>query len=374
MAVRVPHAMSSGLSASMAKVAAMSESTLLEDSDEDDDEEDEEIKKSLDFDSVSEDTENEGLTAKDEDPAAGDEGLAAGVEGPGMDEESYGMDDEIHGLGDEGHSVESDGLGLEEEEEAVLGVQQHAALVVGTAVSAPLGLGYVALRLEDSLEEDSITVRLRFGTGVLICTRVERPERVSHLYSPHSTWTDRRRQGLGRLTDAQRATLCFAISDMQGENQDLRLQLTEERFFERFWNGLPRMGRAEMVDQARFAWGFLSVFGNANSDRVAITSRTGSYPDTRLRQYELTVRKYRTGLWKDLVFRGIVYAFGISLSCGYTSNARDEMLLEDADLEHGLEHAISANPEESSILILLLFLNFHFLNCTIGTLYKPSGG
>ncbi|GJU63334.1 hypothetical protein Tco_1245169 [Tanacetum coccineum] len=54
--------------------------------------------------------------------------------------------------------------------------------------------------------------------------------------------------------------------------------------FERFWNGLPRMGRAEMVDQARFAWGFLSVFGNANSDRVAITSRTGSYPDTRLRQ------------------------------------------------------------------------------------------
>ncbi|GJU69685.1 hypothetical protein Tco_1255944 [Tanacetum coccineum] len=52
----------------------------------------------------------------------------------------------------------------------------------------------------------------------------------------------------------------------------------------RFWNGLPRMGRAEMVDQARFAWGFLSVFGNANSDRFVITSRTGSYPDTRLRQ------------------------------------------------------------------------------------------
>ncbi|GKE07705.1 hypothetical protein Tco_1411256 [Tanacetum coccineum] len=51
-----------------------------------------------------------------------------------------------------------------------------------------------------------------------------------------------------------------------------------------FWNGLPRMGRAEMVDQARFAWGFLSVFGNANFDRVAITSRTGSYPDNRLRQ------------------------------------------------------------------------------------------
>ncbi|GKF14246.1 hypothetical protein Tco_0055708, partial [Tanacetum coccineum] len=30
-------------------------------------------------------------------------------------------------------------------------------------------------------------------------------------------------------TDAQRAALWHAISDMQGENQDLRLQLAEER-------------------------------------------------------------------------------------------------------------------------------------------------
>ncbi|GJZ70419.1 hypothetical protein Tco_0633969 [Tanacetum coccineum] len=56
-------------------------------------------------------------------------------------------------------------------------------------------------------------------------------------------------------------------------------------------------------------------------------------------------------------------------------NAHGGMLLEEADLEHGLEHAVSsyyrANPGESS-LILLLFLNFHFLNCTIGALYKPS--
>ncbi|GKD47485.1 hypothetical protein Tco_1272130 [Tanacetum coccineum] len=108
-------------------------------------------------------------------------------------------------------------------------------------------------------------------------------------------------------TDAQRAALWHAISNVQGENQDLRLQLAKERrtrlelaevvdgmkrgkeprggdIIGRFWNGLPRMSRAEMVDQARFAWGFLSVFGNANSDRVVITSRTGSYPDTRLRQ------------------------------------------------------------------------------------------
>ncbi|GKC86765.1 hypothetical protein Tco_1147414 [Tanacetum coccineum] len=130
MAVRVPHVMSSGLSASLAEVAAMSESVLrkrfwssCESSPsvsppdlplrkryrgtsklvEDSEEEDEEIEESMDSDS--------------------DEGLTVGVEGPGMNDESYGLDDEGHGrddesrgIDDEGHSVESDGLGLEEEE------------------------------------------------------------------------------------------------------------------------------------------------------------------------------------------------------------------------------------------------------------------
>nr|GFA03467.1 hypothetical protein [Tanacetum cinerariifolium] len=148
MVVHIPLAMSSGLSASMAEVAAMYESAfrkrfrssyeslpslsppdlplrksyrgtseLVEDSDKDDDEEDEEIKESLDSDSVSEDLKDEGPTVKDENPTAGDEGLAAGVEGPGTNDERHGMDDKSHGLDDEGHSVESDRLGLEEEEE-----------------------------------------------------------------------------------------------------------------------------------------------------------------------------------------------------------------------------------------------------------------
>ncbi|GJT84268.1 hypothetical protein Tco_1058610 [Tanacetum coccineum] len=152
MAVRIPHAMSSGLSAGMEKVASMSESAfckrfwssyesspsvsppdlpsrkryrgmskLVEDSEEDDDEEDKEIDESMDSNSVSEDAEDEGPTTEDEDPAAEDEGLTAGVEGPGMDDEGYGLDDESRGIDDEVHSVESDRLGLdkEEEEEAV---------------------------------------------------------------------------------------------------------------------------------------------------------------------------------------------------------------------------------------------------------------
>ncbi|GKB64049.1 hypothetical protein Tco_0920235, partial [Tanacetum coccineum] len=184
MVVHIPPAMSSGLSASMAEVAAMSESVfykrfrssyesssslspqdlplrkryrgtykLVEDSEE----EDEEIQESLDSDSVSEDAEDEGPTAEDEDPAVGDEGLAAGDEGPGMGVESHGLDDESRGLDDEVHSVESDRLGLGEEEEVVPEGQHQAVSVMGTAVSAPLGLGYGALRRRElALEEDYV--------------------------------------------------------------------------------------------------------------------------------------------------------------------------------------------------------------------------
>ncbi|GKF89229.1 hypothetical protein Tco_0263192, partial [Tanacetum coccineum] len=149
MAVRVPPAMSSGLSASMAEVTAMSESAfrkrfwssyesspsvspidlpsrkryrgtseLLEDNEEDDNEENEEIEESMDTDSVSEDSCYEGR----------------------------------------GSRAPSDGLGLEEEEEQVVPrVQQQAAPVVGTVVSTPLGLGYGALRPQElTLEEDDV--------------------------------------------------------------------------------------------------------------------------------------------------------------------------------------------------------------------------
>ncbi|GJT20705.1 hypothetical protein Tco_0890642 [Tanacetum coccineum] len=164
MVVRVPHAMSPGLSASMTEVAAMSEFAFCKrfrssyksspssspldlpsrkryrgtfELVEDDEEEE-----SLDSDNVSEDAEDEGPTVKDEDPAARDEGLVTGDEGPGMgvesrglDDESHGLDDESRGLDDEGHSVESDGLGLGEEEEAVPEGQQRAVLVVGICVA-----------------------------------------------------------------------------------------------------------------------------------------------------------------------------------------------------------------------------------------------
>ncbi|GKD30951.1 hypothetical protein Tco_1241729 [Tanacetum coccineum] len=230
MAVHVPYAISLGLSASMAKVAAMSESALrkrfrsscesspsvslldlplrkryrgtselVEGSEEDYNEEDEEIEESMDSDSVSEDAEDEGPTVKDEDPTAEDEGLTTGVEGPRMDDEDYDLDNETHGrddegrgIDDEGHSVESDELGLEEEEEAVPGGQRQTALVVGTTVSVPLGLGYGALRRRElALEEGDVYSMFEVGQGSRSAPEFERPERVSAFRQPIlTTWTN----------------------------------------------------------------------------------------------------------------------------------------------------------------------------------------
>ncbi|GJS27457.1 reverse transcriptase domain-containing protein, chloroplastic [Tanacetum coccineum] len=187
MAVRVPHA-PSGLFAGMAEVTAMSESAfrkrfqssyeispsvsppdlpswkryrgtseLVKDSD---DEEDEEIEESMNSNSMSKDAEDEGPTAEDKDPA---------------------MEDKD----DEGHSVESDGLGLEEEED-VPGGQQQAALVVGTTVSAPLGLGYGALRHHElALEEGDVysMFEVRQGSGPALESEI--PERTP----PSPEWT-----------------------------------------------------------------------------------------------------------------------------------------------------------------------------------------
>ncbi|GJU05789.1 hypothetical protein Tco_1122219 [Tanacetum coccineum] len=82
MAVHVPPAMSSGLSA----VDDIKYRLFYSIEEENEEEEDEEIKESLNFNSESEDTEDEGPTIEDEDPAIGDEGLAARDESPAMGE------------------------------------------------------------------------------------------------------------------------------------------------------------------------------------------------------------------------------------------------------------------------------------------------
>nr|GFB67954.1 hypothetical protein [Tanacetum cinerariifolium] len=59
--------------------------------------------------------------------------------------ESQGLDDEGQGLDDEGQGLEDEGPGVEEGDEATPEGLQQAFLVVDTAVSEPLGLGYGAV-------------------------------------------------------------------------------------------------------------------------------------------------------------------------------------------------------------------------------------
>ncbi|GKA22485.1 hypothetical protein Tco_0708447 [Tanacetum coccineum] len=135
MAVRVLPAMSTSLSASIAKVAAMSDlafrkrfrssyESLPSSSPLDLPSRKCYREENSDSDSKSEDAENEGPTSEDEGPATGDKGLAAGDEGPGM-------------------RVVSLGLGGDA---AIPEGQQRTALVVETTVGEPLGSGYRVLR------------------------------------------------------------------------------------------------------------------------------------------------------------------------------------------------------------------------------------
>ncbi|GJX43553.1 hypothetical protein Tco_0260229 [Tanacetum coccineum] len=96
------------------------------------------------------DTDSEGdeLGEEDTEEDEEDESLDA-------DYERERLDDEGHRLDDEGHGLEGEGLGLEEEVGVAPEGQQQAVLVVDTAASEPLGLGYGAARRRalESVEE-----------------------------------------------------------------------------------------------------------------------------------------------------------------------------------------------------------------------------
>ncbi|GJU96423.1 hypothetical protein Tco_1321179 [Tanacetum coccineum] len=291
MVVHVPHAMSPSLYAIMAEVATMSDSAfctrfrssyeispsssppdlplrkcyrgtseLVED---DDVEEDEEIEESLDSDSMSEDVEDDGLTVEDKDPAIEDEGLAAGDEGPGMGVESHGLDDKSRGLDDEGHSVESDGLGLRKEDEAVPEGQQWAVPVVGAVGSGSaseserpervLASRQPILTTWTDLEDGIVFIDVpaypppappvqtpplpewSFGSLPLSLSTSIVPSPISSpmipltVPSPVATPATAETGGFFTELGAQVEMQGGLIRDHAGENQELRLQLIEER-------------------------------------------------------------------------------------------------------------------------------------------------
>ncbi|GJZ62416.1 hypothetical protein Tco_0618553 [Tanacetum coccineum] len=332
MDVRVPPEMSSGLSASMAVVAAMSEfafykrfrssyesspsssppnllsrkryqgtSELVEE-----DEEDEEIEKILDSNNVSEDAEDDGPIVEDEDPAAGDEGLAAGDEGLG-DAIPEGQQRAVSVRGQPSELALGLGMGYETRVLAFEGASPvrtpsltrvvvwvhfrfSAPSIVPSPISSPmipltvpflvatpatvetegflteLGaqvkmLGGLICDHAVRLEELSPALFERYGRDIReLFTRsgAVRDEIFSQRYRFRSLEHEQERVAVtfGALwrpvlaleswacqTDAHRAALWHAISDTQGENQELRLQLAEER--------RAQLELAEIVDSMR---------------------------------------------------------------------------------------------------------------------------
>ncbi|GJZ76564.1 hypothetical protein Tco_0641236, partial [Tanacetum coccineum] len=125
-------------SARVTKVMALSDSAFYTDSEGDE----------LGNEDIKEDEEDESLDADDKGKRSDDKGH-------GSDDEGHGLSDEEQRLDEKGRGLEGEGLGLEEEEEAALEGQQQEVLVIDTAASEPLGLGYGAARRRalESIEE-----------------------------------------------------------------------------------------------------------------------------------------------------------------------------------------------------------------------------
>nr|GEW92802.1 hypothetical protein [Tanacetum cinerariifolium] len=141
MAVYVPLVMSPGLSAGIAKVAAMSVSTFRKR-----------------FRSSYDSSPSPTLPVQKRG-----RGSCCGGQGPDLDDESYGLDDESHG-------VDGESYGLDDESRVP---------VVETAVSEPLGLGYGALRRRElALEENHVYSMFEVGHGSGSAPEPERLERV----------------------------------------------------------------------------------------------------------------------------------------------------------------------------------------------------
>ncbi|GJY17722.1 hypothetical protein Tco_0389213, partial [Tanacetum coccineum] len=106
--------------------------------------------------------------------------------------DSQGLDEEGQGLDDEGQGLEDEGPGIEEEEEAAPEGQQQALLVVDTAVSEPLGLGYWAARRRALESTEEITPSTyEVGQSSKSVPEQEGAEQVSAYRQPTLvTWVD----------------------------------------------------------------------------------------------------------------------------------------------------------------------------------------
>nr|GEY28586.1 hypothetical protein [Tanacetum cinerariifolium] len=119
------------------------------------------------------DTDSEGDELREEDTEEDESSNPDNErESQGLDNEGHGLGDKDHGLGDRSQRLKDKGLGLEEEEVIPKGEQQ-AVLVVKTAMSESLGLGYGALRRHDlAVEEDRVPNTFEVGQSFRVYTDV----------------------------------------------------------------------------------------------------------------------------------------------------------------------------------------------------------
>ncbi|GKA78219.1 hypothetical protein Tco_0784756 [Tanacetum coccineum] len=217
MVMRVLPAMSPNLSASIAEVAARSDSAFLEDDEkeEDDEEEDDD---SSDSDSKNEDTEDEGPTTEDEDPAVRDEGLDAVDEGLGL---GYGAlrcqeialgEGQMPGVFEIGQGSGSDGR-------TYINIPTYPppAPLVQTPPSPEWSSGLLPISLAPSIVPSPVSSPI---ISLTVPSLVASPTMAE-----------------GFLT---KAALWHVISDTHMENRELRLQIIEER--------RARLDLAEIVD------------------------------------------------------------------------------------------------------------------------------
>ncbi|GKB10682.1 hypothetical protein Tco_0844605, partial [Tanacetum coccineum] len=291
MAMCVLSMMSHSLSASIAEVAAMSDSAFLEDEEEEDEEEeDEKLEESSDFDSKSEDAEDEGPTAEDEGPAVGDEGLTAGDEGPIMRVKSLNLGgDKVVPEGQQRTTLVMEtavgqGSGSVPEPERLERVSTLRQPTLTTWIDPKDGREYIDVpayppraplvqtppspewssgllpvspspamaEAEGFLTELGARVKMQGGLihdhtvrlGKLSPALFERYDRdIRELFTRSEARPVLALESWAGQTDAQRAALWHAISDTQMENRELRLQIAEER--------CARLDLAKIVDSMR---------------------------------------------------------------------------------------------------------------------------
>ncbi|GKB80213.1 hypothetical protein Tco_0947108 [Tanacetum coccineum] len=283
MAMRVLiDVLSPGTIASISKkVAAMSDSTFLEDDKEEDEEEegeeeeDEEVEESLDSDSESEDAEDEGLTAEDEGPVAGGEGIIVGDESLGVRVESLGLggDEAVPKCLDAGQPRVVDGshvvyidvpayppppppiqTPLSPEWWSGSLLVSPTPSIVPSPISSPMIPLTIPSPVASPATAEAVGLLTELGAhvemqgGLIHDYTVRLGELSPALFERYDRdigglFTRVPGVGCGGQTDAQRAALWHAISDTQMENQELQLQIIEER--------RVRLDLAKIVDSMR---------------------------------------------------------------------------------------------------------------------------